>query len=1058
MSLRCMSFTSKGTTEVLVAGHQDTMFLIDVEKGLILREISTEYHYNLMRQSKYICGATPSGTVAMLDFLTFKVVKVWKAHQVIMDMDARSDFLVTCGHSNRHQQTMTGTAIMLDPLANVFDLKSLSPLPPIPFHAGAAHVRMHPRMSTTAIVASHHGQMQVVDLMNPNAVTLRQANVSSYLTHLELAPSGEALVMADQECMIYLWGPLGRITFTDMGVAPEFADIAAPLPQIDWHADTSVGLPYYRERLLSAWPSHLIFEVGSLPTKVDPDVLATLKPTEFGGYAPNRQNLKRNYLPKLRPEEKSGPMAKGPKFLSEKARDPVFSSDGKLIDVVEPFDDLMLGDGSTPADSITQIPSYYQNVEIKYSRFGVDDFDFKYYNKTDYSGLETHIANSYANALLQLIRFTPLLRNAALQHAATACINNSCLLCELGFLFDMLESGNGLNCQATNFLKTFSSLPHVASLGLLEEESPNSPLSPKIQTMTRFLLDSLWADHSNFSKDSSEMDRLVTIRGDTYIRCMQCQNRTHRASNSHSTDLQYPRKVLPRPRGGSQKIDLLGEVPAFSEVLKGSIEAAGQTRGWCDKCRSYKLLETQKRIESIPEVLMINSAIQSEEAKQYWKIPGWLPERIGIFHQDGSVLCFQGPELVSILQDSSVNVKVWELIGAVADIRGDTPAPSHLVALIDVNKSTKVQSVEADWHLFNDFLVKKMSKLEALKFSPIWKLPSVISYQRLAYADGVWPLQHTTRSVIDNSWKESLNTDLLYYEWPGSRRPLGDECQLLSKDTEAPRPKGLIAIDSEFVALQQEEIEVKADGTRETIRPSRLALARLSICRGSGMDEGVPFIDDYIETKEPIIDYLTSFSGIRQGDLDPRTTYRNLVPLKFAYKKMWVLLNLGCVFVGHGLIKDFRTINIHVPKAQVIDTVDLFQSRTNMRKLKLRFLSWLLLKEDIQTRDHDSIEDARTALKLFRKWEEFTDAGVFEETLAGIYRKGRELGFNPPTASDASASGGTDTPPILRDGGGGGLGTGPNTPTRKTAQLSGGPREWTPGKGALIGFGGSPLR
>ena len=71
--------------------------------------------------------------------------------------------------------------------------------------------------------------------------------------------------------------------------------------------------------------------------------------------------------------------------------------------------------------------------------------------------METHIPNSYSNSLLQLFRFTPLLRNHALQHTAQACYNDICLLCQMGFLFDMLEKANGLNCQATNFLKTFSS-------------------------------------------------------------------------------------------------------------------------------------------------------------------------------------------------------------------------------------------------------------------------------------------------------------------------------------------------------------------------------------------------------------------------------------------------------------------------------------------------------------------------------------------------------------------------------------------------------------------------
>jgi hypothetical protein len=83
---------------------------------------------------------------------------------------------------------------------------------------------------------------------------------------------------------------------------------------------------------------------------------------------------------------------------------------------------------------------------------------FRFYNKTTYSGLEIHISNSYANSLLQVMHFTPLIRNVALQHAATACINETCLLCEMGFLFDMLEKAEGSICQATNLLKTFSNI------------------------------------------------------------------------------------------------------------------------------------------------------------------------------------------------------------------------------------------------------------------------------------------------------------------------------------------------------------------------------------------------------------------------------------------------------------------------------------------------------------------------------------------------------------------------------------------------------------------------
>lgn len=45
------------------------------------------------------------------------------------------------------------------------------------------------------------------------------------------------------------------------------------------------------------------------------------------------------------------------------------------------------------------------------------------------------------------------------------------------------------------------------------------------------------------------------------------------------------------------------------------------------------------------------------------------------------------------------------------------------------------------------------------------------------------------------------------------------------------------------------------------------------------------------------------------GDLDPNTSRHTLVPLKVAYKKLRLLVDLGCVFIGHGLAKDFRIIS-----------------------------------------------------------------------------------------------------------------------------------------------------
>jgi len=103
-----------------------------------------------------------------------------------------------------------------------------------------------------------------------------------------------------------------------------------------------------------------------------------------------------------------------------------------------------------------------------------------------------------------------------------------------------------------------------------------------------------------------------------------------------------------------------------------------------------------------------------------------------------------------------------------------------------------------------------------------------------------------------------------------------------------------------------------------------MSLARVSVLRGSGPSKGVPFIDDHIHTSETIVDYLTEYSGIKRkyhplhkvssqillaGDLDPSRSRYTLTPLKIVYKKLRLLVDRGCIFIGHGLSKDFRIIS-----------------------------------------------------------------------------------------------------------------------------------------------------
>lgn len=133
-------------------------------------------------------------------------------------------------------------------------------------------------------------------------------------------------------------------------------------------------MPYYRDLLLSSWPSHMVSDVGAPPPRIDPQILATMTVTEWGGYARNTRTTRRNQVENTRTAEKSSASLQAPKFLSEKARENAGtpSIERRISDAADALGDAEL------SSLKAEVPVMYRNVEIKYSKFGVDDFDFGY--------------------------------------------------------------------------------------------------------------------------------------------------------------------------------------------------------------------------------------------------------------------------------------------------------------------------------------------------------------------------------------------------------------------------------------------------------------------------------------------------------------------------------------------------------------------------------------------------------------------------------------------------------------------------------------------------------
>lgn len=293
----------------------------------------------------------------------------------------------------------------------------------------------------------------------------------------------------------------------------------------------------------------------------------------------------------------------------------------------------------------------------------------RFYNKTDYAGLETHIANSYINPLLQVMNFTTRTRNLALHHTATACIQPDCILCEIGFLMDMLEKANGQNCQATNFLKVFSGQHETESRRLLEELT-NAPQSTLIQETARYLLSWMAKDYARLSMNSPDWTLHKAFRTSTVsmIRCANCFHETRKGADTHVHDLNYS-DVTP-PRNVIQQ--------SFSQVLKNSIGRLDGTRGWCSRCGKYQANHVQKIVEAVPDVLTINTAIRDDAAKQLWGKANWLPSEIGIVLHEGRIHCYEGAEVESLT--GRFPIHVYQLVGLVAEIAGNNQRP-HLVAM-----------------------------------------------------------------------------------------------------------------------------------------------------------------------------------------------------------------------------------------------------------------------------------------------------------------------------------------------------------------------------------------
>ncbi|KAI0792843.1 ubiquitin carboxyl-terminal hydrolase-domain-containing protein [Abortiporus biennis] len=978
------------------------LLTLNAQTGDVVRKATAISIYtHLINTHSYLVSGSSDGYVRTHDSRTSSsTVNSTKAHlSGLQGLEAGGNFIFTIGMGTRQGRPYP------DPLVKVYDIRTMRSLPPVPFSGGPAFINRLPNRSSTIVVTSNEGLVNVVDVSNPTDSEFYQLAPTSYITTTAVSPTGTYLAFGDADGVIQLLSAGEEGTELPLngfeGQPVEWADPPEALPDITWTDSTplnSIGMPYYNSPLLSSWTSKFVSSSLSYPPppKIPPQILSTMKYNDNVAYAtlPKELRGRRNVV-------QSEPRKSVARFRSGQSRFTQSDPDSPSFEY-EP----------------EEVPKIYRKVEIEYSKFGVEDFDFGFYNQTEFSGLETHIMNSYTNAIVQLLHYTQPIRQLAKSHITTDCNREHCLFCELGFVVRMLEDAKGTNCQSSNFCKTVGVLAHGFNLlELVDYGKENADLNyaHMIQTFHRFLVDQLssagdaqnqhipghppkpnpWiykglAEANHFgSAAPSPITQLMGIDAKNIVTCVNCQAVKEKDNLTYVVDLMYPNRKQPTNdfKDGTD----------FPSILRNSLLRHTTHKGSCSMCnRQFATFDSKRSIASrdLPPILAINAAAFTEDNTKFWKDSRHDTFLKPTLELQGQVHGVDDPETV-----------LYELRGLVVQIVPKEKG-SHLVAIVKVPEAEHHADPEIDspWYLFNDFSVREISEEEALSFPGSWKVPTILYYERV-----------DIRSELDfNALPNEIDLSILSQDTNISRNrdPNLIKHQCLAYH-ELPTPGTLVAIDAEFVSMQQEETEFRSDGTKKVLRPARLSLARVSVLRGGGEKEGVPFIDDHIHTSELIVDYLTEFSGIKYGDLDLNMSRYTLTPLKVVYKKLRLLVDRGCIFIGHGLSKDFRIINIFVPPEQVIDTVDLYFLRARQRRLSLRFLAWFVLKENIQTDTHDSIEDALSALRLYKAYQEFEYEGTFDQKLEEIYREGKQYNFKPPPAPGAPQSAtmsGTSTP------------------------------------------------
>ncbi|KAJ8929829.1 hypothetical protein NQ314_017427 [Rhamnusium bicolor] len=1033
-------------TRLLIGGHQDKLidFNLSLCKETMVTNVGDAGCVMLRPHSRYICAGNPLGRIDLRDPISLNTENSIETHSgSLSDFDVQGNLLVTCGFSNRMLRSVSPMQTVIDP----FFLKFIP--------------SMSSRLAVVSAMGQVQ-LLDTIALAEPRLCLLQMNNPGAMCLTFDISTTSQVMAFGDNSGHIHFFTTSGAPTFNTFSRPCEMPDDQVTFPSFgidDYTTPLSViPMPIVPPELplASNWPAYLTQKSLSVsgrsyptleikkPPGIDPEILRTMKMQGPIGYAPNPRTSRRNQVVYEFGQNGYTPHS------THSTKSPKHDDNGSFIAIPKRYRKIdvkynKLGSDDFQFDHYNKtgfsgleatLPNAYCNAMIQ----------VLYFSEPLRAALLSHLCSKEFCLSCELGFLFHML--------STSCQNQPCQpgnflrafrtvpeASALSLILSDLHPEAKLKIDLSALIQSWNRfMLHQMHVELIETkkkvEERKANKKPFIYKETDF--PSISGDRNKEKKASSVVDVDIKLEdekreedsdisqlfGTKQLQmncCLKCSCEVRKESILLACNLVYPSNEPEKDEW------------SFCDILKRSLCPQQTTPAWCEKCSKFTPTSQYRILQSLPKLLAINTGLHNLQHKQFWQTqmdkvvakvvtldvnrastptsapssskpcryaencsrPGcrfrhsfdnaplpapssnlycsnnWLPHDIEMVLKEERLnirkLEDRDKHVSKKETERNPNVETkrkYELSAVVCYINDQSSAEKrNLVALVKV-PDTYIQNKdksEHKWYLFNDFSISPVPTHEAVWFS------------------------------LD--WKEVFNEDACIARSGGTSgitfTPLHDNESLKSGD--------LVAMDAEFVTLNQEEAELRSDGKMSTIKPSQMSVARITCIRGHGQMEGTPFIDDYISTQEQVVDYLTKFSGIKPGDLDANFSSKHLTTLKSTYTKLRFLQDSGVIFVGHGLRNDFRVINLVVPPEQVVDTVQLFHL-PHHRMVSLRFLAWHFLGIKIQSETHDSVEDARAALQLYKKYKQLEAQNKVGDALAELYETGKVLNWKVPEA------------------------------------------------------------